>query len=181
MATPTSAKEWKKKSKGVELELPSGNVCLARRPGMDAIMSAGIIPDTLTPIAAEAVEKAQRNGKPNEKAEEKELLNRLLGDRQALNDVFDATDRATAMCVVEPKVLWHKNMDGSVIPSDERDEETLYTDEIDQNDKIFIFNFVVGGTRDLESFRQEYGNAVADLQPSESVARPAKRPARAKR
>lgn len=161
-----SAKTWKR-NKGTDLELPSGNVALVKRPGMDKFLSAGIMPDSLTPIVVEAVQSGK--GLPPEKTQE------LMKDSN-INELFVALDRCLVYCVVEPDVMWHrretgeKDADGKPIlediPEDERDTDTyVYTDEVDVEDKMFIFNFAVGGSRDLESFRKELSDGVGSVQP----------------
>ena len=208
MATPTSSKNWKK-AKGEELTLPSGNVCLIKRPGMEKLFAAGVLPDELTKIALESIDVAQSGGKPQDNLPkggtplemDPELLKKFMESEDAITDIFASFDRITEMCVISPEVRWHmrKQTDdtghwvvddkGKVqyeeIPfserlSDEheaddpnyREEPPIYTDEIDIDDKTFIFNFVVGGTRDVESFRSEYGDALADVQPREDVGVP---------
>lgn len=196
----TSSKSWKKRNAGIELELPSGNVALVKRPGMPALMKAGIMPDSLTPIALEHLAKAERGGKPSQQAEDdldREFMERILTDASEMEGLFLSFDKALVMCVVEPKVLLHvrevKGDDGKPlrddknrivyqdIPEDERmsdevpetledgrpnpyycteDELPVYTDEVDQEDKQFIFQFVVGGTSDLERFRREQAAAL---------------------
>lgn len=185
----TSARNWKKNS-AEELQLPSGNTCLIKRPGMEKLFSAGVLPDELTKIALENVESANSGGKPQDHksaadAIDPEIMKKFMESENAIVDIFSAFDKVTAMCVVEPRVLWHmrdkvddqgRRMSGEggrplyeEIPFGERDEDVLYTDDIDQDDKVFIFNFVVGGTRDLERFRAEYGDALATVQSGENM------------
>lgn len=112
----TSARNWKKPD-SVELQLPSGNTCLVKRPGMEKLLAAGILPDSLTPIAMEAVKKAQ-NTRPEPEDHKKkkgqqeneldpELIQKFLEQDGALEDIFMAFDRVCAMVVVEPKVRLH--------------------------------------------------------------------------
>ena len=180
----TQASQWKK-PQGEPLTLPSGNTCLVKRPGMEKLLNAGVLPDNLTPIAMEAVKAAeigpQDHKKPKGENEvDKELMEKFLAEEGAIEGIFAAFDKVTAMCVIQPPVRYHmKEIPSESVPSswveipqEERDENFLYTDDVDQEDKIFIFNFVVGGTRDLERFRKEHGDAVATLQPVEDVELP---------
>lgn len=190
MANPTPAKSWKR-DRGEEVELPSGNVALVKRPGMEKLFSAGVLPDELTKIALESIDKANSGGKPQDHKSkgpddiDPEMMKKFMEGENAVQDIFDSFDRITEMCVIEPPVKWHMRkvlIDGlhatddkgkpryEEIPLSDRDEDTLYTDDIDMEDKTFIFNFVVGGTRDIERFREEYGDAVATVQPREDVA-----------
>lgn len=181
----TSAKNWKKPGNH-ELTLPSGNVALVKRPGLEKLLMAGILPDSLTPIAMEAVASAQTGvKKPADRKAKKgetddgmspELMKKFLEKEGALQDIFAAFDKVTAMCVVEPKVEYHmrqvldedksprKGVDGKdvweEIPADERDEDALYTDDVDHQDKEFIFEFVSGGDPDIARFRDS-GDDVA--------------------
>lgn len=192
----TSAKGWKKVV-GEEVTLPSGNVALVKRPGMEKLFAAGVLPDELTKIAIENIDQAQAGGIPRDhlpaggaKAPDidPEMLKKFLEGEHAVEDIFSSFDKITEMCVLQPPVKWHmrKKTDATghwvrddkqrpqyeEIPHNERDEDVLYTDDVDIEDKTFIFNFVVGGTRDLETFRTEYGDALADVQPSQDVDLP---------
>lgn len=187
MATPTAAKAWKSQAAaGIELTLPSENVCLVRRPGIEEIMTSGVVPDELSSIVMKTIKGAQ-TGRPQDhqqkKAAEGEIdpkdLQKMFKTTEDVFRLMDSFDKITEMCVLEPKVKWHKRevrgADGhikrddkehpvlEVIPQDERDEDVLYTDIVDMDDKMFIFNYVVGGSTDLEQFRQEYGDSLASV------------------
>lgn len=195
MATPTSAKQWKQGTRGEEVSLPSGNVALLKRPGIEKLFAAGVLPDELTKGALELINQAERGGRPADRKRkggqveldlDAKMLERFMQSENAVGDIFDAFDRVTEMCVIEPKCVYHRrrvvNATGQQvvdqhgravwedIPEDERDEDILYTDEVDSADKMFIFNFVVGGSRDIERFRDEFGDALATVQPGEDVA-----------
>ena len=151
----TTAKGWKR-NKGEELELPSGNVALVKRPGPQTLLSKGILPDTLMPIVQQAI----RSGK-GLKTEDLDLK-----DPQTLLEMLDAMDRLLVEVVVEPKVAYHKELvdeEWVEIPEGERDAETIYTDEVDEEDEMFVFQYAVGGTRDLERFRSEQAAHLGDI------------------
>lgn len=169
---PTSAKAWKK-NKGEELELPSGNVALVKRPGMLEFIKKGLVPDTLMPTVDEAVRKGK--GLPPAQTTE------LLKDPTKIAAMEEMTDRVLCTVVVEPQVTFFKYTEeqeaageipegfnvGDDIPEDERDEDLLYSDDVDLEDKMFIFQYAVGGTRDLERFRRESGIGVGGLRPEQ--------------
>jgi len=175
--TRSTASGWNRASRGEDVSLPSGEVALVRRPGPAALLSGGLLPDSLTPIVMEAVNKGK--GLPQSKVAD------LAKDPKALADIMDGMDRMLVLVVVEPKVAYHKReivdaegnpkngTDGKpateVIPDDEREPETyVYTDEIDLQDKMFLFNYAVGGTRQFEPFRQELRSRVGDLSTREA-------------
>lgn len=111
----TSARNWKKPS-NFEIELPSGNTCLVKKPGMEKLLAAGILPDALTPLAVEAVTKASGPKAPQDHKKKKdeeeneldpEIMKKFLEKEGALEEIFMSFDRVTAMCVVAPKVRLH--------------------------------------------------------------------------
>lgn len=190
----TSAKGWKR-SKGEELELPSENVALVKRPGPQALLADGIMPDTLMPIVQQAISKG-KGMKPQD-------LN--LEDPAVISDMLGAIDKLMVKVVVEPKVAYHKclkkpaDMGGVtpgpaheewvLIPEELRDgttecpacgavhpdtDEIIYVDDVDLEDKFFIFNYAVGGTRDLERFRSEFAAGLGDLPDGQGDANKAK-------
>jgi hypothetical protein len=138
-------------------------------------MSQGLLPDELTAI----VQKSIRSGKglPPEKQQE------LIDDPEKVVGMIAGIDKMMPIVVVEPKVRYHcwteedvsnplvlggrvtEDMVGKEIPEGDRDEdEWIYTDEVDFEDKMFIFNYAVGGTRDHSRFRQKLADGVGDLQ-----------------
>lgn len=177
----TSARGWKKVSPFEDVELPSGNVARIRRVGLPELMASGVVPDTLTGIAQSHVDKAK--GKKAKQVDESALMQDVMKDKKKLSDMMDLFDKATVLCVQEPKVLYYKDDSGEVLDDAEREqaaqkagfdhaEDVLFSDEVDQMDKMFIFNFVAGGTRDLESFREQYGESLAGLERGSNVEVP---------
>jgi hypothetical protein len=78
-------------------------------------------------------------------------------------------DNVTIYCVVEPMV--------NPLPADGvRNDDLLYVDEIDLEDKLFILNFGVGGSRDLEAFRLATDGGVGSVPASTDVQLPAQSP-----
>lgn len=166
----TSVGEWKKnKLRDGELDLPSGNRCLLKRPGLPQLIAEGLIPDTLQAIMQGQINKGRKGKKPVE-SEIDDSLAEVMSDPQKMQEAFDMMDRICAHVMVEPPLKFHKFeiVDGAgvweVIPDEDRDPEVLYTDDVDEMDKNFIFQFVVGGTRDLERFRQQFGSGMGGVQ-----------------
>lgn len=165
-AKRATAKTWKR-NVGEDLLLPSENVALVKRPGPAVLLGEGIVPDELMPIITDAVNK----GKGLRPQQQKEILESANG----LNMMIEMIDKVTALVVIEPKALYHKreilNEDGEgtgkweVIPEHDRDsEEYIYTDEVDLDDKMFLFQYAVGGTRDHVRFREESQRGMGDIQ-----------------
>lgn len=165
-ATVTDTATWKSQAQGVDLEVPSGNTCKVRRKPMDSFLRRGLIPNSLLPIVRGAIA-----GKDMDETDMKDLTEDQIVEMLALYDII------VVDCVVAPKVYpvphW-KASDvedgkcsaedvGTEVPPDDRNQDYLYVDEVDSDDKQFIYQFVVGGTRDLEQFRSEQSAAVERL------------------
>jgi hypothetical protein len=166
---PTDVKSWKRKSGGpVELKVPSGNVCLANAPGLPAFFTAGLIPNSLMPIMTEAMD-----GKEVTEKRLQEQMMKTLGDRSKTKEMFDMVDHVVMFCVVEPEIQ------SAPEKGEERDEDLLYIDQVDDEDKWFIWNWAVGGTSDLERFRKEQRKLVVAVSSGTDVGSKAKRTPRA--
>lgn len=175
-STVTETSEWKSSSQGVDLQVPSGKTCKVRRKPMDSFIRRGIIPNSLLPIVRAAIK-----GEDMDKMEMGDL------DEQQVIDMFALYDAVVCDCVVAPKVYpiphytakdaaegrCSEEVVGKEIDIEDRNQDFLYVDEVDQDDKVFIYNFVTGGTRDLESFRSEQAAAMERLRGSADVEVPA--------
>lgn len=157
------------------LTLPSGQVCKAKRLGMEGILSAGLLgdADSLTAYIGRKHVRQVKGGK----GADTEVVNvrTIAGDPEALKRVVFLVDRATPHIVTEPEVLLHLEFldDGGtrMIPPEERQEGMIYTDQIGLEDKMFLFQFAVGGSGDLERFRSESQAIMEDVPDGEDVQR----------
>lgn len=183
-----TAAAWRTKALGEEVEMPSGNFALLRRPGPEMFLRGGSIPDTLTPIVEAGIREKQ--GLAPEKAAS------LANDPAMMPQMIEMMDAAAVAACIEPIVRanpncirpdpetpedicdltegnsvhndrkapdFHNFIPGDAVPEDDRDPDFLYAAEVDFMDKMFIFNYAVGGTRDLERFRQEYEQSVDSI------------------
>lgn len=155
-------------NKPTELPLPSGNTCLAIRPGAQGLIKAKLLDslDGLTAIVQVDHIDVNDPRKMAKKAQE------LGGDMSRLADGLELVDKVIAFVVKQPRVWLDEQeigedgqplfvtqtKDGKEIKIPifkPRDPEKLYADEVDLDDKMFIFQWSVGGSSDLESFRKE--------------------------
>jgi hypothetical protein len=164
---PTTAKGWKNKLGTPQpLELPSENVCLVVRPGLPQLLKDGVLPDLLLPMAEKAVAASEGTSRQEVDEDVRELMAKPGG----MDAMFDAAERIAAHVVKQPPVLYSRRQkkagqidqiqegyepEWELIPEEDRKEDVLYTDQVDFNDLMFIFQFVVGGSRDLEEFRKQ--------------------------
>lgn len=158
----TSVAAWKKTTVPALTEMPSGNLMRIRKIGLQALIKTGVMPNSLLQMSQKAVAKGQKAEGPSDD----DLLG-LINDPKKVEEIGDFMNKVTVLCAYEPKV--HPIPDEGV----ERDEELLYVDEIEEEDKMFLFQVVTGGTTDLESFRAETGAAMASLRGREDVELPA--------
>jgi hypothetical protein len=150
---------------------------------MEAFITAGIIPNSLLGIITKQLETAKGGSEPDLSEVEE-----MFQDPSKFQDVLDLVDNVLLYCVVMPKVMPVSHRDEIMAREDATDEEKkiavsmfLYPDMVDLEDKFFIFNYAVGGTRDLERFRTELAANVADVQPRKTVVKPTKRTGGAKK
>lgn len=149
--------EFKKRLGGV-FELPSGLVMKLRNPGgLMAFMGAGLIPNELMQIMQKHINSG-KNVAPEDLAKEVGGV-----DSKFLAQMTELLDNVIVKCAQEPTVM--------PTPENEadRDDDQLYADEIPDDDKMFVFQWISGGTADLATFRERQGSSLASLA-AESVA-----------
>lgn len=116
---------------GQTITLPSGNVVrvLAGDVGVDNLGLEGLVAEQLLPAL-----RAWLNG-------DQSLVAEISDENWVL--IADVMDDVFIRYVIEPKV--------APVPEDDddRDEDTLYVDEVDFNDKGHIFGYVIGSNGGL--------------------------------
>ena len=167
-ATPVS--DWKKAPEPVEL--PSGKLIVLSNKSLSSFVLTGQIPNTLMSVITGAVNTKKAKGKSSQEA----TMDNILENPKALEDMFNAVDMYVCGVAIDPEI--HMVPEGG---DQDKDDDLLYIDEIDQADKMFIFQRGIGGTTDLESFRRELAAGVDLVQSSEDVVVPTKPAARRKR
>lgn len=155
--SPTQASSWKGKG-GLPLDLPSGNVALVRTPGMQHFIRVGTIPNSLRGLIQQGM-----SGKTDFD------LSKLVQTEEDFTEMMDTFDKVLLEVVVEPKVHSQYDDEGELIAYADRDPDLVYVDEVVMEDKVFVFQFAVGGVRDLESFRQEQAKMLESVQSGEGM------------
>jgi hypothetical protein len=141
----------------VDLDLPSGQKCLAQRPGPEGLMAAGLLDDL--DMLATVVPKIM-GGKSTAKKFDPSVAMR---NKEMLAQAVKLMNRVVVFVVVKPELTEE--------PDDPRDKERgkIYPSSVSMEDKMFLFNWAVGGTRDLARFRQELQESVADVESGADV------------
>lgn len=135
-----------------DLELPSGQLCLAQRPGPEGLMAAGLLDDL--DMLATVLPKVMGG-----KAAKKDLdATQVMRNPEMLRQAMRLMDRVVVHVVIKPEL--------SPEPADPADRELgkIYPSSVSMEDKTFIFNWAVGGTRNLQSFRQQLEESVAGVE-----------------
>lgn len=138
---------------GTPVELPSGLTVKLRAVGMRAFLDGGMVPNSLMSIISEQLD--QNSGKPP--ADSQETMQGLMKDPEKISDLLELIDKVTIASFVQPSVH------NAPAVGEPRAEDKLYVDEIDDEDKMFVFSFTVGGTRDVEQFRSEFAASVESV------------------
>jgi hypothetical protein len=140
------------------LEFPSGKVARIERVPLTTLLAENLLGDSLSAMASRAVDSAQ--------GMDSEEIRAMAGDPDKVKEAFDAFDRIAVKCFIEPEVAYYKDDDGAVISRANRESGRLYSDRIDLNDKVFLFQVISGGSRDLQRFREQLGESVAGISAS---------------
>jgi hypothetical protein len=155
------------KTAAAAVELPSGKVVKIKRLGLVTLISENLLGDQLTGLAQKAVDA----GKGIDPAKTEELA----ADPAAISQMLLTFDAVTLRTWVQPRpraAVYPEGHEraGQPLDDEDRDDEILYVDEIDMDDKIFTFNYVSGGSSDLEQFRKELAQPMAGIPTGEGVA-----------
>lgn len=166
--------DFKKRLGGI-IELPSGLVVRWRNPGgLRAFLSEGVIPNSLLPMIDRALKNKQG-------VDETEIAD-LVKDTGKVAEMMSMYDNIAIKCLIEPRLhevpTWEdvekNNQKFPEAPVDEpedlRDEDLLYVDELPDDDKMYLFQLISGGVKDLETFRQQQEINVGSLARVSGVA-----------
>lgn len=152
---------WGSNGTGVieDLTVPSGQLCLVRRPGVEGLIKEGILKDfdTLTSLVqVEHIDRVEKGKRPS--ADEAELGKQIFADPDKFMQMIHVVDRVVTAVVMQPVI--------EMTPNDvtRREKGVVYADMIELEDKMFIFQYAVGGTRDIERFREEFEESVGSVE-----------------
>jgi hypothetical protein len=159
----------------VDLIVPSGQTCQVRRPGAEGLMRIGLLDKTkgLTALVDEKHIKRVK-GAVDAKAVAAKVAQDM--DPEKMTDLMNTIDRIVAYVVIQPALLlpFKKNPQGEdvYLLDAEREEDRIYTDYVSMEDRMFIFQYAVGGSSDVERFRGEFGESLASLSNGAGVQLP---------
>lgn len=188
----SSTADFKKRKKGSPLPLPSsGLTVLARRVQLRQFLEQGDVPNPLLEVVQEALDKGAKM-KP-----EKMMGDGDSVDLEMVREMFITVNAVIIRSVVDPPVhpmVWteqdledelidDEELVGETIPDSwqEEHDDILYVDDFDDEDKMFIFQWAIGGTGDLATFREESKESMAALARKQKPGKKSKRPAGSKK
>ena len=147
---------WGAVSAYEDLKVPSGQMCLCRRPGLEGLIKAGIVSnfDMLTKIVGDQAERIKTGKEPKS---DEEIMSDVMSSPEKLEEMMRVINKIVCYVVVKPEI--------QSAPNDitRRITGVIYDDMIDIEDKMFIMNFALGGVRDLSKFRGQYDAALGSV------------------
>lgn len=157
-------------NEGEDLECPSGQLCLVRRPGLTKLMNDGLLDkiDILTTLVDQTHVKKKSAAARKQQAMQIDMeTKKALKDPEKIKDWMAAVDKVVLATVIKPEI--------SPTPANEIDRkpDQIYVDQIEVDDKMYIFSFAVGGTRDAERFRKQLAESIDSLVDVQAVENPA--------
>jgi hypothetical protein len=134
---------------------------------MEVLLRQGNIPNALMPI----IRKWLTEGAEGKEVDERAMIGEVLKDADHLSSLMQMFDDVTMAVVVRPKILPAPRdpETGEILPDENRDvtdafgNEVAYIDWVPFEDKSYLMNYAVGGTRDVERFRNEEESLAAVL------------------
>lgn len=155
----------------IDLTVPSGETCSVIRPGTQGLIAAGVLDslDTLTGLVQ--INHIDAND-PKKLAA---AVKSLSSNKGSLTEGIEMMDKVICHVVKEPKVrpdVPRPSGAGLDWEPPELPDGEIYASAIDMDDKAFIFNFVVGGTRDLEAFRRQQRELMVSVPAGEDLEKP---------
>lgn len=153
---PTPASLWKKSGpEGFVVELPSGQaVMMHRNVDFFAMLREGNVPNPLQGIISKMVTKIQ-GGDDTPIAVEP--------DEEAMRAMFLFIDQMVCDVVLDPLIVMPP-IDPAEKAAWQQPENTVSIDDVEPDDRMFIFQVALGGAADLERFRKQQAEAVEATQ-----------------
>jgi hypothetical protein len=163
-SNPYAPTAWGTASNFVDLTMPSGQTAQVRQAGVQNLVSAGVLDDvdTLSTLVNEKHVKRVK-GKPVVDAKS------MMADPKNMLRVLATVDKVVEYMVIQPPVKrpveQYMDSEGQVKerPIVGREPGVVYTDQIDLNDRMFIFQYSTGGATDVEQFRGQLAEIMGSM------------------
>lgn len=159
-----------------DLTVPSGQKCQVRKTSLEVLIELNILQDMdtlskvvndkhITRVKGKSASGAKKSG--NNEPVDFDIQKLMTEDPKAFMRMIQMVNRVVEYIVTQPRVVWPvqrdetgepvKNKDGDPIElsSEDRVDGTIYTDMIDLNDRFALFSYMIGGSKQLEQFREQ--------------------------
>lgn len=159
-----------------EITIPSGDLVLARRIGPTEMIKSGMLTkvDVLSAIVqSDHIDRVDGRTEPQSPAERERAqaaeIAEMMKDPTKLLSAMEVIDDIAILVVVEPKVypvpvpipdpggMIDPDTNEPMMVLPDRIIGQIYVDSIPWDDKMFLFQWTLGGTTDLEAFREGLG------------------------
>jgi hypothetical protein len=152
----------------VDLMVPSGQMCQVRRPGTEGLMRMGLLDKTKGLMALVDTKHIKRvKGSVDQKAVSEKVAQEISNNPEKINELMSTIDKIVKYVVIQPELALPFKISPSgeeiALLDSEREQGVIYTDFISLEDRMFLFQYAVGGSSDLERFRGEFGESLASL------------------
>ena len=147
---------WAENTGHEDVTVPSGQLVLARRTSIQALIQFGLLQDL--DLLSSVVVTDHLDPKAGEGDQDK--IMDLLKDPKKSESLFHMLDKVLCFVVVKPEI--------KMPPNDvtKREDGVIYADTVDLADKMFLFEYATGGTNDVSRFREGSGAPVGDVEHS---------------
>jgi hypothetical protein len=148
-----------------DLTMPSGQTAQVRQPGVQNLVSAGVLDDVDT-LSTLVNEKHVKRVKGKPVVDHKSMM----GDPKNMLRVLETVDKVVEYMVIQPNVKrpveQYVDSEGQTKerPLAGREPGIVYTDQIDLNDRMFIFQYSTGGATDVEQFRGQLAEIMGSME-----------------
>lgn len=165
-----------------DLTVPSGQLCQVRKTSLEVLIELNILQDldTLSKVVndqhitrvkgksgtSKKSSASNTNSSTNNEAVDFDVEALMRDDPKTFMRMIHMVNRVVEYIVVQPEVEWPvkkdeageplKNENGTPIelPAEERRDGVVYTDAVDLNDRFALFSYLIGGSKQLEQFRE---------------------------
>jgi hypothetical protein len=158
-----------------ELTTPTGQTCRARKMSIESMIAAGLLveADAITAAVSKHMVKAKTSKKkgptPPKNAEPAIDVPSLMKDPKAIGDLVKMLDTIMPHIVVSPVVKLHwaeqtvgKTTVKKMLTEEQREEirdsladrVVVFTDQINLEDKMWLFDWSAGGLSTMLAFRE---------------------------
>lgn len=138
-----------------DVPLPSGQLCLARKVGVQGLLESGIIHD-IDPLMG-FIQQHQNRMEGKDTLDENAAMMDVLKDESKRVALFHMLDKIVCYVVVKPHV--------EMTPNDitRRKPDVIYADMVDMMDKMHIMTWTLGGVEKLSSFPKQFEEHMGSL------------------